>query len=73
MATIVTQLSLQEQYDKMIQERDALHMEVLELDKAEPLQTVAGKIADYLDGKVDPLLNPNENEWVRQAAASTGC
>lgn len=48
-------------------------MEVLEFDKAEPLQIVAGKIVDALEGKDDPLLNPMENEWARRTAAPIGC
>lgn len=66
-------LSIQEQYDKMIQERDALHAEVMELEKAEPLQTAAQKLLAALENKQDPLCNPNENEWVHAGPSPTGC
>lgn len=66
-------LSIQEQYDKMIQERDALHQEVMELEKAEPLQSAAQKLLATFEGKSDPLLHPNDNEWVQAGPSPTGC
>lgn len=42
----------------MLQERDALHHEVMELEKAEPLVQAATRLLDYLSSKQDPLCNP---------------
>ena len=36
----MSQLDLQDQYEKMIQERNALNQEVIELERAEPLVNV---------------------------------
>lgn len=56
-------LSIQEQYDKMLQERDALHQEVVELEKAEPLNNCAAKLLTFLESQQEPLLNPQQNTW----------
>eukprot|EP00461_Guttulinopsis_vulgaris_P000197 UN00197 len=60
-------LSIQEQYDKMLQERDALHQEVVELEKAEPLNVAAQKILNFLDSQQEPLLNPQANTWANSS------